>query len=283
MTAIAPARGLVDDAGLFPPTALPMDAAVARHRADVRRAHPMLTNRFLCPASRIGELADVLGPGDQVRVGLICDTGIDGLPVALDAVAEDLRLVLAVIEFPLAKAGTAGGEAALDAVLARTPAGIPLFAEPVALGDVDALAAAVATRGDDRLVGLKARCGGVRAELFPSPEALAHFIYAVSSARVPMKATAGLHRAVRYHDPQTGFAHHGFLNILAAVVRAVAGDGEDAVTAALREEEPAVLTGVLDMAGEAALTEARAVFTSYGSCSTSRPLEEAAALGLLAG
>lgn len=41
----------VDDAGLFPPGSRPMAVAVARHRADEAAGHPMLSNRFLCPAS----------------------------------------------------------------------------------------------------------------------------------------------------------------------------------------------------------------------------------------
>ncbi|MGH9008457.1 MAG: hypothetical protein ACRDYF_01260, partial [Acidimicrobiia bacterium] len=47
---------LVDDAGLFPPESLPMADALARHRADEAAGYPMLSHRFLCPASRIGEL-----------------------------------------------------------------------------------------------------------------------------------------------------------------------------------------------------------------------------------
>ncbi len=82
---------LVDDAGLFPPEQLPMDAAVARHRADSAAGHLMLTDRFLCPASRIGELRAVLDAGpigpDPLRVGLIIDTGLEGVPAALAELA----------------------------------------------------------------------------------------------------------------------------------------------------------------------------------------------------
>ena len=62
--------GLVDDAGLFPPEQLPMAAALARHRADEAAGHPMLTHRFLCPASRLGELRAELGRlGRRWRAG----------------------------------------------------------------------------------------------------------------------------------------------------------------------------------------------------------------------
>ena len=43
---------LVDDAGLFPPTSLDMDKALARHRSV---SHPMLTGRFLVPGDFDGD------------------------------------------------------------------------------------------------------------------------------------------------------------------------------------------------------------------------------------
>jgi hypothetical protein len=60
-------EGLVDDAGLFPPTSLPMADALARHRAV---SHPMLTGRFLVPGDRLDELSGVLdGPIDVHVIG----------------------------------------------------------------------------------------------------------------------------------------------------------------------------------------------------------------------
>src|SRR5439155_19860364 len=79
---------LVDDAGLFPPESLPMAEALARHRADEAAGYPMLSHRFLCPASRIGELraewAGLAGdrPDGPLRLGVILDTGLDGLDAA---------------------------------------------------------------------------------------------------------------------------------------------------------------------------------------------------------
>lgn len=63
--------GLVDDAGLFPPTWLPMSEALARHRAS---DHPMLSGRFLCPGDRVEDLLSVLdGP---IEVHLIGDSSV---------------------------------------------------------------------------------------------------------------------------------------------------------------------------------------------------------------
>ena len=59
--------GLVDDAGLFPPTSLSMAEALARHRAW---SSPMLSGRFLMSVDRLSELAALLDE-DKLEVHLI--------------------------------------------------------------------------------------------------------------------------------------------------------------------------------------------------------------------
>ncbi|HUR14042.1 MAG TPA: hypothetical protein VM097_06075 [Mycobacteriales bacterium] len=66
--------GLVDDAGLFPPSWLPMEQALARHRAS---AHPMLSGRLLCPADRVEELVRCLGPDEKLEVHLVGDDAVE--------------------------------------------------------------------------------------------------------------------------------------------------------------------------------------------------------------
>jgi hypothetical protein len=99
---------------------------------------------------------------------------------------------------------------------------------------------------------------------------------------VPFKATAGLHHAVRYLDPVTGFTHHGFLNILVAVARAVRGAGELAVIAALESVDAAALVAEAVDLDTPTAARVRALFVSYGSCSTSDPITDLTALKLIA-
>ncbi|MCQ4081698.1 hypothetical protein NGB36_14045 [Streptomyces sp. RB6PN25] len=286
---------LVDDAGLFPPTQLTMAAALARHRADQAESSGMLTHRFLCPASRIAELRELLQAGDRIRVGLIADTGAAGLAPAVAAVAADPRLALSVLEFPLAKAaGRAEPAGALDAVLdtdldtvldviaAQVDADVSVFVEPSRLADAVSLAAAMAAHDEGTRLGMKLRCGGVRADLFPQPDDLAAALVVAASDHVTVKATAGLHHAVRHTDPRTGFTHHGFLNLLLATADAVAGAGVDQVAATLRVTDPAALVKRAAGLDPAAVAATRRGFAAYGSCSTSTPLQEARDLGLWA-
>ena len=270
---------LVDDAGLFPPESLPMADALARHRADDDASHAMLSGRFLCPASRLGELRaewsrQAADRSEPLRLGVILDTGLeDGLDAARSDIAADPLLALEMVEVsaPSAEAVTA----ALDALSGFEPAA---FLEGPRSPDwVKAVATANQPGG---LRGAKIRCGGARADLFPSPEELAAFICACFEHGVPFKATAGLHGAVRHRDDETGFVHHGFLNLVLAAVRAAAGTSVDEVAAVLSSTDGASLAAEARAVSGRELSAARLLFRAYGSCSTSEPREEAAALGL---
>lgn len=265
---------LVDDAGLFPPEQLSMDRAVARHRADAAAAHPVLTHRFLCAAGRLADLRSEL-TDDVLRLGLILDTGPAGVDAAVAAVRAEPRLRLETVEVALPATDVAGAARTHVPRLATVDA--PVFIElPRAPGWRAALEV-VASAG----VGAKVRCGGVDAALFPSAAELAAMVTAIVAAGVPWKATAGLHHAVRHRDRRTGFDHHGFLNLLVAVSRAVDGGTEDGVTAALAIDTGSALAAEVRVAGDAVGSRARRSLIAYGSCSTSEPIADLDALGLL--
>jgi hypothetical protein len=271
---------LVDDAGLFPPESLPMAEALARHRADEAAGYPMLSHRFLCPASRIGELraewAGLAGHRSDgpLRLGVILDTGLDGLDAAHSEVTRDPSLALEVLEAPVPSAEAVG--AALDALNGFEQAA---FLEGPR--SPDWLKTVAAANQPGRLRGAKVRCGGARAELFPSPDELAAFICACFEHGVPFKATAGLHGAVRHRDEQTGFVHHGFLNLVLSAVVAAMGATVGDVAVVLAATDGPALAAEARAVSERAMSAGRLLFRAYGSCSTSEPREEAASLGLL--
>ncbi|MGH9119333.1 MAG: hypothetical protein ACRD0A_16105 [Acidimicrobiales bacterium] len=258
---------LVDDAGLFPPERLPMAGAVARHRADAAAGHPVLTHRFLCPSSRLDELAGRLDDAGKVTVGVVVDTGIDRV------LGVDSRLVVETVEVPLPRERPADGVEAL----AAADVGGQVFGEvPRVDGWREALAALA-----ERSLGAKVRCGGLQADLFPTADELAAFLGACVDLDLPFKATAGLHHAVRYRDPATGFDHHGFLNLLVAVGRAVDGATVGDVAAALAVDDAGALAGEARTMAPTTAESARRRFVAYGSCSTSEPIDDLVALGLV--
>jgi hypothetical protein len=285
--------GLVDDAGLFPPEQLPMGAALARHRADEMsesRGRSMLSHRFLCPASRLGELrAEPMleswtveperpglrnAPGLRLRLGLIVDTGLDGLAAVSAEALDDPRLELDLVEVPAPSTETV--TSALETLVGvDTAVYIEGPREPGWVKTVGAWA------GPGGLRGAKVRCGGARAELFPSPEELAAFLCACAETAVNFKATAGLHGAVRHRDEATGFMHHGYLNLVLGTARAAAKGSVEEVAEVLASTDEAALVAEFRAVSARMALLTRAMFRAYGSCSTSDPREEAAALGLL--
>ncbi|MFI6325666.1 hypothetical protein ACIBG8_49695 [Nonomuraea sp. NPDC050556] len=243
---------LVDDAGLFPPTALPLDEALARHERDAAIASPVLTHRFLCPSSRLDDLRR--SGARPRRIGLIVDTpsvpSLDGLPVD-------------IVEVRLPQ------DTSVDDLAARLdlPPDVALFVEiPPAKAD-----GPVQT-------GLKVRCGGLTADAFPSVDDLAHFITTCVANGVRFKATAGLHNAVRHFDPALGVDRHGFLNLVLAVCEAVE---ERDPAPVLSSTDVGELVRLAHAVPDVTAKRARQLLVSYGSCSTSTPIDDLTTLGVL--
>lgn len=249
-------RGLVDDAALFPPGNAPLARAVAEHRHHRAAPYADLVGRFLCPESRLPE---VVAAGGLPRIGLIADRGLP---------AADAAMAVEAVEIPL-RVGEDLNAAVRD--IAVSTAGLVTFVEiprvPGWRGAVEACAAAA--------VGAKLRTGGPVAGAFPTEAEVADFIGACVRHGVPFKCTAGLHHAVRHTAPDTGFEHHGFLNILVATAEAAAGGD---VAGALAERDGAALAPAC---GRIDAATTRAAFVAYGSCSIAEPLTDLAALGLV--
>jgi hypothetical protein len=125
---------------------------------------------------------------------------------------------------------------------------------------------------------LKLRTGGVTADAFPSEETVATAIDAALDRELPFKCTAGLHHAVRHRAKDTGFDHHGFLNVLLATRAAL--DGEDAA-AALSQRDPQAVVQRLAEVGSDGLVRARRWFTSFGCCGVRDPYDDLVALSLV--
>ena len=268
-------RHLIDDAALFPPGNAPMDTAVPAHLA--LRTGPLsdLVGPFLCPASRIPELRAALPEDRSLAVGVIVDTGVDSVTEALAGAHTDDRLRTVMLEVPVpAGSDLAAGAARVLEQVERSVPEVRLHVElPRSAGWREALDVLA---GAGR--GAKFRTGGLTQELFPSDAELAAFVLACRERAVPFKCTAGLHHAVRYTDPDTGFRHHGVLNILVATARAVTSSR---VEQALAEDRPDALAAEAAAIDPATAAATRALFASYGSCSVDEPVTDLRALGLL--
>jgi hypothetical protein len=277
---LEPWTGLVDDAAIFPPGDAPLHDATAAYGARgpddgaglvgtfvLRDTDLPLVRGFGAPLSVVvtGGAGQIEGPA-----GLCARLGLDlaGLEIALrdlDDLAGNARRVTAAVD-----AARASG-----ALAEETPVYVEL---PTSDPHGPWLAAAdeVAAEG----LRLKFRMGGLESHYFPSPGSVAKMIDVALDRETPFKCTAGLHHAVQHTDPQTGFEHHGFLNLILATREAFDGATASRVRAILDERDGPALAAEAREAGDD-LARARRWFTSFGSCSVAEPLADLRELGLL--
>jgi hypothetical protein len=165
-----------------------------------------------------------------------------------------------------------------------TTGGTDHIAERVSL-----IAQEVATRR--RVGGAKIRCGGMTAELVPTPHDVAAFVFACTARRLPFKATAGLHQPIRHFDSRLGTERHGFVNILMASALAEAGVDVDTVEAVVTDTNPGNFSLSVAFAswrdrevpGSALRRMRHTGFISYGSCDFEEPIEALEQYGMLGG
>lgn len=272
--------GLVDDAAVFPPGSASLPDAVAAHRRHRTAWYADLVGPLLVPATRLPELAGLLGPDERFDVGVIGDVPIGQLDkVRAEA---DPRIRVRQVEAAVAKRGEdpLPGLTGLLRVTDELTGVDAVYAElPLTFGLMDALDALAAARADGVPVAAKFRTGGLAAELFPTPPELAAVICACRDRQLPFKLTAGLHQAVRHLDPETGFTHHGFGNVLAATLAAAEGAGTRTVAELLTAADPRPLV----QWAETRLDTARPLWIGFGSCSILEPLTDLIRLGLVNG
>jgi hypothetical protein len=273
---------LFDDASLFPPASLAMPDAVQSHLKHQAAWYSAMCGPFVCASSRITQLSAALTAAGVLALdlALVVPGGAADLALATDAVAADPRLRLRAVEVPIRSATaeeTTAAAAELAAALDRTPlAGAAAFVEiPCAHLSADAIAVV-----GERRYRVKLRTGGVTAESFPSEAELGRCITLLAADRLPFKCTAGLHHAVRHWAEDTGFEHHGFLNVLLAVAAALDGAGATDVAAILADQDGDQVAAGIGSLGREAGAEARSMFTSLGTCSTEEPVTDLVTLGL---
>ncbi len=261
---------LIDDAAVFPPGNAPVDRALRDHAAWRGSAYEGLVGPLLLPASAVHAARNAADPTDVLSLGLIGDTGLEGLIAARDAMQDDAWF--SIVQFELALRSPDDPPGAVKRLLSDLPFTAPTYIElPVDI-EPEPVLAIIAEDGAERA---KFRCGPT---LVPTHLQLATFLLGCVRYRVPFKLTAGLHHALPTVDEESGVEQHGFLNTLAATSAAIDGAEASDVVAVLKHADAERLVELLEATGAAAM---RQLYRSFGSCSITEPYEEFAALSLL--
>ena len=294
--------GLIDHAALFPPASLSVPQATRLHLEHRSGLFAWILGRFLCPASKLDELAGAIrGDGEPWRVSVVVDgasADISRLADDLDAAAMfakqtegDASVELLEVRLPARDPGSAVAEISAAVRDAALPKAVAPFLEIPPEADLDEALDAIAgerSRSDEGAPGAKLRCGGPDPAAAPTPARVAGFVDGCRSRGIPFKATAGLHHPFR-HDVEGG-KEHGFVNLVGAAVLARAeGLPVDQLAHVVADEDREAFSLDAEVfrwrehtADAAAIAAARReLFVSYGSCSFSEPTDDLVALGLL--
>ncbi|MEJ7629938.1 MAG: hypothetical protein WKF54_10145 [Nocardioidaceae bacterium] len=255
---------LVDDAAMFPPgNASAYDAISAhlRHRASDIDSYvgPLLVHHSRWD-DVVAAHADLGSP--PLHVVMI---GAHRLPGTAPPPLRVVGFEQLVDHLPLP---TAEDDLPLACEVSADDAGLEVLAEVA-----EAAAAGVAVVG-------KLRTGGTDAASFPNEATVAAVVTAAVRLGAPMKFTAGLHHAVRFTAADTGFEHHGFLNLLVAVEAALAGVPDAGVVEVLASRDGATLAKTVRGWYDEQVSGVRRTFVSFGCCGVEEPIRDLVALSL---
>ena len=289
-------RASIDYAGLFPPAALDMATAVDNYASYRLSDDAWALGRFILPASRIGEFEAAAAKhlavsGGRLHWPIAALAGPD-LPSDLELVAAFNRRQSSAtqpgIDTVELKASAVN---IMDELMSGVPQHLQAYVEiPIEEDPADLVAAIGRHRAR-----AKVRTGGVTGDAFPKTQDLARFMHRCIAARVPFKATAGLHHALRA-EYQLTYAPNspcgvmlGFLNVFLAAALLRCGLNLDQTGEVLEESSSqAFQLGEREISWRghrldlSALRGAREeAIISFGSCSFSEPLEDLRSLRLL--
>lgn len=272
-------RHLVDDAAMFPPGDLPLVDAVAAHRAHRQSAYAGLVGSLICTDEDLMKVAaEAAKAGEPLEVAVVITGGAGGIEPAIRYGDRSADVVVKAIEVRLRDEDDLSRNAlrvvrACDDCLDEENAFVEIGLDGAWERALDVVA--------DAGYAAKLRTGGLDASLFPTADQVAAFITACLDREVAFKCTAGLHNAVRHTAEDTGFEHHGFLNVLLATRASLDGAGQDEVAAVLEERAGETLATTAAGLSEEQAAGTRRWFTSFGSCSIDEPRHDLTALNLL--
>lgn len=280
--------GLIDYAGLYPPAELPLEDVASRYARYRSGSNAWILGRLIIPADRVEEtnrLAAAAGASVHqpwpvsVLVGGGAAAAANAARVSALSGRADAALRVEAIE------AVAGSEDEIAAISGAYPASIERFIEIPSEPDPAPLMAALSRAH----CAAKIRAGGVTADKFPSTAHVARFFVRAAAARVPLKATAGLHHALRgdyrltYAPGSATGTMHGFLNLVLAATLLLTGRIDEELTDALLDDDRPEAFKLSGRAGSwlnavvtySELSHARAtLLRSVGSCSFEEPVEE---------
>lgn len=285
---------IIDYAGLFPPSVLPMSESVLNYTLYKSSEFNWMLGRFVVPAARLDEFAENahdLFSRNSSEVWKISALASEDIHDSIRRVEEFNKKFApnAVCDSLEAKIE---GAFEIENVASYIPQNLTVFFE---LPLDERLADLVSTIAVKKHCA-KIRTGGVTPEAFPSSEQIAKFIRTCLAANVPFKCTAGLHHPLRCLKPLTYETNaptgtmNGFLNVFLAAAFTMQGYKPKLIHELLEDEwaenfkfaDNGVFWRHDHFVSNTQLQNLRSHGAiSFGSCSFDEPVEDLQAIGIL--
>lgn len=286
---------IVDYAGLYPPAQIDLRSAMQNYAHYKATPYAWMLSRFVLPAARLEEFTAIASDLSlpQWSLSLVIKDPTE-LEQAFALQTQSIKI--AALEF------TPQSPEAIPTLISKIPPHVEAFFEvPLNATFPDTLALLRSTSAAATPAAAKLRTGGITESAFPSTRSLAEWICTCAQAKVPFKATAGLHHPLPGHyrltyEPNSPIAPmQGFLNVAIAAAFAYHQSLTPAEIISLLEIHS--LTDSLDLQEETLVwhssqgkrhltqleiqTARQQFFRSFGSCSFEEPIEDLRELGLV--
>lgn len=310
---------IIDYAGLFPPTKLPLDRAFEIYNSFYPGEYDWMLSNFIIPAKKLDEMSTLLKESyknDKIYPFSVLGSSGETEDEFISNLKNDLLSWKNFLEANNGRVQTKAFEVKLPAELIaqQDPDKTAIFIESVSddisqnidgelslffegildeewKTNVKVLAEAIQEHNDNYPnSGLKLRTGGTEASAFPAPEQVAYTIRSCVDHQIPMKCTAGLHHPIRHFRDEVNTKMHGFLNIFCAGAIAIRHNiSEHEMIKLIEEEDPSAFKFTeggftwdnYEIPIEDIEYSREALLISYGSCSFDEPIDDLKNLKLL--
>jgi hypothetical protein len=235
-------ENLIDYAGIFPPANLPLEDAITNYSTYIRENDSWIIGLFVIPSLSLEKLEQYVSLFDEQFPLTLSVLGrkSNDLDNYMTNLVNDLKNVssfrerhgkkvkVEVFEFPLLPIVPKLKELEEISTL-MLEYNLKPYCEFTILLDhknwnkllLDTLdVVAEHNRINKQSVGMKLRTGGIKANMFPTPEQVATFITGCRDRKIYFKFTAGLHHPIRMYRSEVNTKMHGFLNVFFASILA---------------------------------------------------------------
>lgn len=315
---------IIDYAGLFPPADLSLDTSIHNYSKYRKSDDSWMLSRFIIPASRLKELKpygeslfnegppfdfSVLGKGTETVTEF--NTQIDEIVKAVNRFHETQGSCVTtdILEIKLPREAVFANDSDLLLDILSKAAGrmgeskrLPdyLFLEGYFeenwKKDISLILETLHQYNENTSnnslahLAFKMRCGGVKADMFPSVEQMSFTINKAKEQNIALKYTAGLHHPLRHYDDLIQTKMHGFFNVFGGAMLSYMHDlSKEELVEVLKEEDPehfSFTEGGFQWKDKQVSTDEitelrKTALISFGSCSFDEPREGLQNLGLL--